>query len=54
MYQAKIVNTDAIRYMVLFTVAGAFITRVLVFYFKIPNVYFSKKTPRISKGEYDV
>ncbi|MBP6986298.1 MAG: transporter substrate-binding domain-containing protein [Alphaproteobacteria bacterium] len=41
--QAQTINPDPIRYMVFITVIGAFITRVLVYYFKVPNIYFTKK-----------
>lgn len=39
-YQSSSVETDLIKWAVIITVAGVFLTRVLIYVFKVPNLYF--------------
>lgn len=40
LFNSNNISPDFIQNLVLITVAGAFFTRLLVYYFKVPNVYF--------------
>lgn len=40
MWQTNDINPEAIKYGVMLHVAGAFITRLIVYFFKVPNIYF--------------
>ncbi len=40
-WNAENIRPDLIQNLILFTVFGAFVTRILVHYFKVPNVYFN-------------
>ncbi|MBN9342881.1 MAG: TRIC cation channel family protein [Holosporales bacterium] len=40
MWQTNDINPEAIKYGVMLHVAGAFLTRLLVYFLKIPNIYF--------------
>lgn len=42
MNQTQTIDPDPIRYMVFVTVIGAFVTRVLVYVYKVPNIHFDK------------
>ena len=43
MWQTNEINPEAIKYGVMFHVAGAFITRLVVYFLKIPNIYFKNE-----------
>jgi polar amino acid transport system substrate-binding protein len=43
MWQTNDINPEAIKYGVMLHVAGAFLTRLIVYFFKIPNIYFRNK-----------
>jgi polar amino acid transport system substrate-binding protein len=49
MTQSQTVDPEPIRNMVFVTVVGAFLTRVLVYYFDVPNIYFSRKADNVAK-----
>lgn len=40
MWQTNDINPEAIKYGVMLHVAGAFLTRLVVYFLKIPNIYF--------------
>ena len=43
-YQTQQVNTDYIKYSVICTIIGVFITRLLCYFYKIPNIHIHTKT----------
>tara|TARA_R110002095_G_scaffold126453_3_gene109559 strand:- start:2130 stop:3629 length:1500 start_codon:yes stop_codon:yes gene_type:complete len=42
-YQSNSVNADPIEYAVAITIAGAFLTRLLCYFFKVPNIRLKKQ-----------
>jgi hypothetical protein len=40
MFNANNIQPDFIRNLIFITIAGVFVTRLLIHYFKVPNVYF--------------
>lgn len=53
-YQTSSVDPEAIQNMVLITVVGAFLSRILAYYFNIPNVYFDKRPPHSKVDEHEM
>jgi polar amino acid transport system substrate-binding protein len=47
-YQARIIDPDMIKIAVITTVIGAFLTRMFVYIFNVPNIYFTvTSSPRV-------
>jgi polar amino acid transport system substrate-binding protein len=42
LYYNNHIEPEIVRGLVLLTMSGTFLTRILVYYFKVPNVYFNK------------
>lgn len=49
--QSQTIDPELIRYAVITTVAGAFITRVLVYAFDVPNISFGVQSQRHNKDQ---